>query len=237
MRWNIILAVLAAFSQLGNAFLGWKIVGKSLTPKEQRNYDALFIIIGLVGAALVGVIAYRGGRQERAHFAMELQNTYQLVRSDNGSVVAYSWFVVNQPLSFAVYKTNVGSGSAYNVDTKTRSFLEADTSLSSQKQSINEFSSWIKSNQTRSKDTMAKGDRNFSSASGNILTPEDFNNLTSDRRTVYVLARVLFEDDFGSHTVEYCHFLEPQTKMPPGYPGQVGIVEIWGDCEEYNGEN
>jgi hypothetical protein len=189
---NIILAAIASACQFTNAFLGRKLAGKSLTSKEQRGYDALFISLGFIGIVLVAVIAYRGNRQERAHFAFELQNTYATRRNDNGALVPYSWFVVNQPLSFAVYKTNVGNGSAYNVDVKTRSFLEADTSVSSQRQAISEFAVWLKS-QTKSGITMAKGDKNFSGANGNVLSPEDLNNLIADRRIAYVLTRVLLK--------------------------------------------
>ena len=84
---------------------------------------------------------------------------------------------------------------------------------------------------------MAKDEKKFSTAYGNILSPEDFDNLTYDRRIVYVLAKMKFEDDFGSHTVELCRYLQPQTKLPPELSGASKmIVEIWGDCGEFNGE-
>jgi hypothetical protein len=141
-------------------------------------------------------------------------------------------------LSFNVGQTNVGSGSAYNVDVRARSFIEPDMSLSSQRAAITEFESWLKSQGAPSKQNISKGSRTFVSAAGAILTPEDFNNVVADRKTVYVLARILFEDDFGSHTTEVCSYLEPQqTKLLPApINGNVTVVEIFQNCQEHKGE-
>ena len=123
MAFNIALAALAALSQLGNAFMGWKVTGKTLSSRQQKIYDALFIIIGVVGIVAVGLIAYRSSRQERAHFAFQIENAYTGTSKSAGKVIPYSWFVINEPLAFSVYQTNVGSGSAYNVDVHTHAFL------------------------------------------------------------------------------------------------------------------
>ena len=133
--------------------------------------------------------------------------------------------------------TNVGSGSAYNVDIRLRSILEPDASLSSQRLAVNEFTTWMKSLGSGSVGfTIAKNERRFHTAGGNILSPEDFANLVADRRTAFILSRVSFEDDFGSHTVELCEYMEPQAKMPPDFSGSVSIIEIFAPCQEYNGE-
>jgi hypothetical protein len=44
---NIILAAIASACQFTNAFLGRKLAGKPLSPKQRRGYDAVFIGLGL----------------------------------------------------------------------------------------------------------------------------------------------------------------------------------------------
>ena len=237
MFWNIFLATAGSLIQLASAFIRWRWTRRDISPSRQKWSDITFIAIWLIGTLLIGISTYRGNRQERAHFAFQIQNTYQL-EANNGEITPYSWFVVDQPLSFNVYQINVGSGSAYNLDARGRTLLEPDMSLSSQRVAIDEFEVWLKSQSNSAKQTLPKGQPSFISAAGVILTPEDYNNIIANRKTVYVLARVLFEDDFGSHTAEVCEYLEPQQTrlLPAPFPGPVKVVEIFQGCQDHNGE-
>ena len=67
----------------------------------------------------------------------------------------------------------------------------------------------------------------FGTAQGPILSPEDYNNLASGRRVVYLVAEFLFSDDAGSHYRHFCGSLEPP---------QGGGELIWGNCAHYNDE-
>jgi len=70
MGWTILFAVLAAFAQFGNAWLGWTATHSARRPTAARRrlYNVLF---GLTGVVCVGMAAYRSGRLERTFRSMK----------------------------------------------------------------------------------------------------------------------------------------------------------------------
>src|SRR6266478_3895370 len=100
---DICLAIMAGLSQLGNAFMGWKVTGKTLSKKQQRIYDSLFILVGLIGIASIAIIAARSGRQERAHLSARIVNTFGAVDQTTNVVIPFSWLIVDKPLAFKVF--------------------------------------------------------------------------------------------------------------------------------------
>jgi len=76
--------------------------------------------------------------------------------------------------------------------------------------------------------TLPRGSKQYGSARGQILSPEDYNNLIYGRRVAYLVAELAYQDDAGKHYRHYCQALQPP--MPGG-------VVIWADCNKYNDEN
>jgi hypothetical protein len=232
---DIFLAILAALSQFGNAFMGWKVTGKQLSARKQKIYDGLFISLGMIGIISVGVLAAHSGRQERAHFSQRITNTFESYDSQTKRLIPFSWYVVDKPLKFNVYIKNVGSGSAYNAEMNVRSFIEPDLSLTSQHEAISEFQTWL-ALQPHHSITWPKDFEMFNTAAGAVLSPEDYSNLTTDRRTVFVIGKVTFDDDFGSHEFDVCQMMQPQEKYSAGAPTISLVHEIWGTCDSFSGE-
>src|SRR5262249_49450362 len=140
--------------QLINGFMGFRASGKVLARREQLKYDMIFILVGLVGVISVVTLGYRGTRQERAHFSILTGNAYSNYYNSNHALIPYSWFLIDQPLSFIVNLKNVGNGSAYHVLVRAKSFLKPDMDISSQREAINDFQIWLKSQPTFSNDTV-----------------------------------------------------------------------------------
>lgn len=236
---NITLAILAAGCQLINAWMGWKVTGQTLSVKQRKTYDALFIIVGLAGLVLVGLIAARAGRQERAHFSARIVNTYQVFDQTTRAIVPFSWFVVDKPLAFNVFAKNVGNGSAYNAEEHFHSFVKPDNSASSESDVVKDFKSWLLVQPHNSR-TWPKDSESFSTAAGDVISPEDYSNLTTGRRTVFVIGNLTFDDDFGSHEFDVCQVIQKQMELPPDFlPGFNKVTvptEIWGFCSIFNGE-
>jgi hypothetical protein len=141
MVWDIAIAVAAGLCQLLTALLGWRITTNPLDlndPKQRRRlnlYNALFVSAGVVGVFFIGLAAYRVPR-EHAHFAFQTQTTYQ----GPSSIPSWSsgtgerraeFLMVNSPLAFNLWYTNVGPGVATDVKTYGASFIEPDNSISS----------------------------------------------------------------------------------------------------------
>ena len=237
---DIWLAILAGLSQFGNAFMGWKVTRQTLSTLQRKVYDVLFVLVGVIGVVSIAFLAARAGRQERVHFSAAIGNTYQAVdKTQGGAIIAFSWFVIDKPLAFNVFLKNVGNGSAYNVEEHLRSFIKPDTSRGSQQEAVADFQSWLLVQPHNSK-SWPKDNAQFSTASGEVLSPEDYSNLTTGRRTVFVIGKVTFNDDFGSHELDICQALLPQESIPPGaFPSlhvSVPIQEIWSDCETFDSE-
>ncbi len=220
MRWgDVFWTTLAALSQLGTSYLGWKVAGTNLTLRQRRWYDALFVSIGLIGVVAVGVIAYSAGRQERAHFATSIGSTYP------------QFFLVDRPLAFNVAYKNTGSGTAHNVTFQGRSTLQPDGSLANQRRAISEFKEWVETSiDVDGGTTLLTKDSPevFATARGPILSPEDLASLRAGRRTVIVVATISFTDDFGNHVRNVCYILQQ--------PLQAGPAQVFGSCREHNSE-
>jgi hypothetical protein len=234
--WNMILTALAGLSQVINGVLSRRIAGRTLNRRERIGYESAFWALGIIGVMAVGMVGYRSARQERAHFGFEIKNVYRSAMQ-NGGIQPFSWYAVGKPLGFNIFRTNVGSGSAFNVNIFSRTYIEPDISEESQRHAISQFTEWIKSSSEKHKGgSIAKGEQSFDTAWGDILTPEDYSNLVNDRRIAFILSRTYFEDDFGSHVAELCKYIEPQPKPTADVNIPYIVVEIYAGCTEYNGE-
>jgi hypothetical protein len=222
MFWNIVLAVLAGLSQAVNSWMGYKVTGKNLNPRQERLYDFIFVACGVVGIVAVGMIAYRSGKQERAHLAIRLWPTYEYNASADPSFLP-----IGQPLAMNVSYKNVGSGSAFNLATAAYALLEADESKPSQVRAITQFEEWNKTMPSLPSGTLAKDVEHFFTARGQRVSPEDVANLVAGRRVVYIVGLIAFKDDYGDRVQPFCQFLQTP---------QVGGALIWGLCSNYNEE-
>jgi hypothetical protein len=236
---DIGLSIVAGLSQLGNAFMGWKVTGKDLTKRQQKIYDGLFICVGLIGLVAIGILADRSGRQERAHFSTKIENAYSAFdQSQGGALIAFSWFMVDKPLAFNVRIKNVGNGSAYNLERHFRSFIGPDISVGSQREAVSKFQAWLPV-QPHNSTSWAKDYEVFDTAWGEIMSPEDYSNVTTNnRRTVFVIGKVTFDDDFGPHEFDVCRVLQPQDSVPISASPSPHIIaqETWGTCGILEGE-
>jgi len=191
---------------------------ESLTAAQRRWYEVLFLVFGLVGVALIGVAAYRTNL-ERAHFVVpRVWPTY-----------VPDAFVINSKLAVNVDLKNVGKSPAANIQDWRHTYIQGDGSLTSQEDVVESFKKWIATNPSIGGNTVQSGEVFWVTAQGDILSPEDRQNIMSGRRAVYVLVNMHFTDDFGGHEYHFCQFLSP----PQGGGGTM----IWNFCSPYNDEH
>jgi hypothetical protein len=236
MIWDIVIAVAAALCQLLTAILGFRITMNPLDPKDPKQrkkrilYNVLFLSAGILGVFFVGLAAYRMPR-ERAHLGFKTDTTY------HGSSGTSSWasgtgerraefLLVNSPLAFNLWYTNLGPGVALNITNRSGLYIEPDQSSSSQSLALAQFEKSVEPPKGAGI-TLAKGDSAFLTAHGAILSPEDYDNLVYGRRVEYLIVEFSYHDDAGSHVRQLC-----QSLLPP----QEGGFLIWGSCESFNGE-
>lgn len=233
------LGLLAALCQAANGFLGWKFSRNELSDKWRRFADTAFAGIAILGCCVGAFATYLGTRLERVHFSFNPVYAHRDVEADGVTTVPYSWLTVDRPLTFALVTQNVGNGSAYDFDLKGRSYLEPDKTPASQKDAVKQFNEWLQSGSIPTVHlTLPKGEKGFTSADGVILSPEDIENIKHDRRTVFIVGRVVFKDDFGfgSHTNDYCAYFLPQLKPTASVPGSEGHLQVLEKCLEHNSE-
>jgi hypothetical protein len=202
MIWDIVIAVAAAFCQLVTALLGWRITMNPLNPNDPKQrkkrmlYHAMFVSAGLFGVAFIGLAAYRTPR-ERAHFMFETGATYL------GQSSAPSWasgtgerraefMMIDKPLAFNVWHENIGPGVASEVKIYKATFVEPEISPISENDSLAQFEKMKAVEPPKSLGTVIKGQRGYATASGPVLSPEDYNNLVYGRRVVYVIAELSY---------------------------------------------
>lgn len=232
MKWNIVLAIAAALAQLVSAWLGTKVTSRKLSISRQRWYDFVFWCVGLIGVAAIGSMAYRSGRQERAHFSWRVTvPTLATSFPVNISEVLF----VNRPIAFNVYYKNVGTGSARQARPYSRSSTQEEASPISEKAAIADFENRLASLPLSAGHDMARDDELWLTAYGPVLSPEDVSNITLGRRVIYLVASIGFEDDYGSHIRHMCKVI-----LPP-HPGQSLIIWPGGtiavqECGTYNDE-
>ena len=230
--WIIALAVGAAITQLFNSWLGYHVstLPNPLTPKQRLRYHIAFIGVGIIGVFLVGLAAYRSG-QERAHFRFTYEPTnHPLSYGPNDDLwsSAAMVFPIGKPLSYNVNDDNVGNGPAINVRHYCRTYIEPDQTLTATRDAVSKFDSWVNLQPSgKTGETMSKGEFGFVTCAGDIVTPEDLDNLKFGRRMVYVVGLWKFDDDFGSHTHEVCTRLQPP---------DAGGAFILAGCEEHTAE-
>jgi hypothetical protein len=136
-------------------------------------------------------------------------------------------FVINRKLSVNITLKNVGKSPAANIQDWRRSFIREDGGLTSQADAVESFEKWIATNPSIGGNTTQAGETFWISAEGEILPPEDRQNIISGRRVVYALVNLHFTDDFGRHEFHTCQFLSPP---------QEGGTMIWNFCSLYNEE-
>jgi hypothetical protein len=230
MFWNIVIAVGAGIAQLGNAWLGWRVTSlpNRLSSRQRKTYDMLFIVCGLVGLFLIGLATYRAGR-ERAHLKLITSLDVRLPTTLEDIWSASDIFLrVNLPLRMNVYYQNVGNGPAINMRHQGTVYIEPDYSLASVRDAVQKFETWRKTQTDAGAGTTAKDENGFATFKGDILTPEDSQNIKSGRRIVFVVGEFTFDDDLGSHYHKVCDWLQPP---------EVGGAIIFGHCPEYTEEN
>lgn len=206
------------------------MTGQELTPGRRKLYDALFILCGCIGLLCIGLLAFRSNRQERAHFNIALRPATMPInyKSDDLWAASSGIFLVGQPLAWNVDFQNVGGGPALNVRNSGRVFIEPDETKLSEEDAISKYNQWLKTSSfTSSGDTIAKEQIGFKTYEGDILTPEDYQNIVAGRRVILIVGRIAFDDDFGSHVHNVCQRLEPR---------QPGGALITQDCEEHTEE-
>jgi hypothetical protein len=77
----------------------------------------------------------------------------------------------------------------------------------------------------------------FVTAAGDILSSEDYDSLIHDRRKVFVVGKITYADDFGSHEDDVCEAIQPQIALPPDIvPNKISVQVIWGGCSIFSGE-
>jgi hypothetical protein len=220
MVWNVILAVIAASSQVVTGWMGYKVTGKSMSPQKQKIYDGLFMLVAAVGVFAVGAIAYRSGRMERVHFLSTVENTVT-----TNLAPPFNFLKPDYPLDLNVHYVNVGNGAAINTARYGRSSIQMDTSNASVDAAVEQFESYFKS-YNRGTSQVAKGGDGFFTAEGPILTGPEFDDITNYRRMVFVVGIIKFTDDFGTHVQHICKMSQPMHNT----------VEVWGSCYKWNDE-
>jgi hypothetical protein len=199
---DISIAVGAALAQFGTACWGWQVAATdpALTPREKKKYTRRFMLTGVVGIVLVGWAAYRGGRTERAHFAIRPGTALQPIP-----------FIANKNLLLNIYYQNVGTGTAYNFLHAERAYIENDDTIISQRKAVETFR-YDLSKPAATGSTVSKEEKGFITAWGPVLSPEDVDNLQQGRRVAIAVGEMRYEDDFGSHDKTICFMVQP----PPG---------------------
>lgn len=195
-------------------------------------YDIAFILAGLLGVILVVTMAYRTPR-EHAHFTFGTFPVYGSLGSASSWVSGNGdhradFLQINDPLSFNVVYGNVGPGVAANVAYRKAAFIEPDMSPTSENDALDRFEKMKVSEPPAGSVTLANGDKEWVTAHGPIVSPEDYDNFVYGRRVVYVAVELTYRDDSGTHVRHYCGVLQP--------PEPGGVV-IWAYCGAYNDEN
>lgn len=208
-------AAVAALAQFGNSWLGWNVTNAPtpMTTRRKGIFDLLFVTCGLTSIICVGVIAYRSGRVERAHFSLDLNSKVQCV--------------AGTPLSMKIFFKNVGNGPAVNTDSYSRSFIEEDESRRSAEEAIAKFKVFAKSHDVGTDNIPRDAPGYFMVAQGFVLSREDVENLVNNIRVIYIVGAINFKDDLGPHTQFICKALQ----RPVSTNGAN-----WDTCGEWDDE-
>lgn len=220
MAITFVLAICAALFELLMGWLGFKYAGVQMNRIKRRWIETAFVCCGLLGVTCVGMLAYRSGRTERAHFLVTIRNTY-----NSNLFTPFSFLLLDAPLRFNVALVNVGSGSAMNTLPFARSSIQLDASEASQDAAIAQFESYSRAHDGGTGSIATKGDRSFITASGPVLSSQDIDDIKHLRKYIFVTGAIQFRDDYGSHTQHLCVYLDPQPN------------EVWDRCKKWNDEN
>jgi hypothetical protein len=210
MGLTIFLGLLAASAQFGNSWLGWRVnnIPSPLEPKRRKVYDFLFVLCGLTSVICVGLIAYRSGRIERAHFALDLNSEVQAV--------------AGTPLSMNIFFKDVGTGPAVNTDSYSRAFIEEDESRRSADDAIGKYKVFERSHALGTDNVPKDAPGYYMTALGAMLSDEDVINLVRGIRVLYIMGTIKFKDDFGSHTQYICKTSNGPCRLMWRIGGHVG---------------
>jgi hypothetical protein len=240
MFWDIFIAVAASVMQFVTAFLGWRITLNPISPKDPNHrrkkilYTSSFLIAGAIGVGSVGLAAYRTPREHAqlligypAPNRAQVPDPFGVTASWGHDIQHGATFLqVDSPLAFNIWWSNVGTGPGWDGSERAHVFIEPDGAPSSETDAIDRFDKLKTSEPLRCCLTFPKGGSGFTTAFGQILSPEDYANLVNGRRVAFVLAELQYADSIGKHTVKSCNSLQPP---------QVGGLLIWGSCSHYNG--
>lgn len=230
MGWNVGIAVGAAVAQFITAWLGWRVTqtDPSLTKRQKHIYDIVFIAVGLIGVMFVAIAAYRGQREERAHLLLREDLAYSFGNTEATWAKVNDFLPIGEPMKLNIDFKNVGDGPATNATHVGRVYIEADESLASSRDAVSKFQTWFKiTNPSLTETTIAKDQEGFVTNEGDILTPEDSQNITLGRRVIYEVGTFWFDDDRGAHHHNFCWLLHP-----PAIGGRI-ITEA---CREFTDE-
>jgi len=220
-------AILGVLCQGLVSWLGWAMNHESISAGNRKWAHAGFIGLTMVGMLSIGIVTYRAGRTERAHFQMSADISAVV----QGTIDAWSqqadWLPVNAPIRSNVNFRDVGNGPGTNCSNIGHAYLEPDASLSSTRDAVSKFNEWLKLQPPKGKGTLGKDEPKWNTYFGDILTPEDFMNVRFGRRRLYEVGTLWFDDDTGSHYQNFCYRLQP--------PQPRGMV-IFSDCEEHTDE-
>lgn len=231
MLWNIIFAVVGAVAPAVTTWLAFHITASPevLSDKYKvRWYRIAFVVMLLLSIAVAGITAYRGTQVEsvqveRAHFSItEIWETSKP-----------NWPIVGERLGVNFRYKNVGNGTAYNTGFVGHTVLKPDYTPYSEKEAIEEFEKWLQALPVKEGSSLAKDATAWSTAYGNIVTPEDLNNLTTGRKVMYVVGILQFRDDLGKHSLRICRYLQPPEPTRSGSLMKYGVL---ASCSRYNDE-
>jgi len=213
MGCTIFWAIIGGLSQWAVSLLGWEMNHDTISPKSRIVARIGFVVCALLGTASIAIVTYRSGMTERAHFALDLNSKVQAV--------------AGTPLSMKIFFKNVGTGPSVNTDSYSRSFIEDDESRRSADSAIAKFKEFEKSHDIGTDIVPKDTPGYFMVAQGLVLSNTDFENIVTNIRVVYIVGRIKFKDDFGSHTQYICKALQ----RPVSATGAD-----WGTCGEWDDE-
>jgi hypothetical protein len=231
LMWTIIWALLAFLSQVGLSWLGWTMNHETISPRKRKWAHIGFITLAIFGSFSVAVVTYRSTKTERAHFETypRLSTSWSKERPDSDLwSMAQEWLPVNSPAELNLYYVNVGSGPAANFTGLGRVYIEPDEALSSTRDAVDKFNQWFnRENPVLSMTTVPPNQLAYFTANGDIVTPDDLDNITHGRRVLYLVGILKFDDDLSSHIHNVCWLLRPP---------QVGGIIIPELCKEHTDE-
>lgn len=222
MGWTIFWAAVGGLCQGAVSWLGWAMNHDTISPTRRKWAHLGFVAFTVIGMFSIGIVTYRAGRSERAHFkTVPISNVYQRV-----PLVPFDFLPVGDPLSFNINYENVGSGPAVNAALSGRASLQVDASSASEDAAIADFQVRLKVSPP-SQILVAKGETGYFTAHGPSVSATDRDDVINSIKVIYVVGAISFSDDFGTHVQHICRHMEPPN---------VSSIETWAACSKWTDE-